>query len=124
MRLFSTLSTIHDIPLYFITVPYSLLLLEIPTELSTMSAQREDRDADLRARELFHYFQPDNPALMPTGQHANRSCENSTIQKTSPNLVLTALAQLAALKLGVQRTVIRYDFYLSPYIRGNTSISK
>lgn len=75
-----------------------------------MSAQQEDRDADLRARELFHYFQPDNPALMPpVGQRTNRSCENSTIQKTSPNLVLTALAQLAALKLGVQRAVIRYD---------------
>jgi hypothetical protein len=74
-----------------------------------MSVQ-EDRDAaDLRARELFHYFQPDNPALMPTGPHATRSCEYP-IQKTSPNLVLTALAQLAALKLGVQRTVIRYDF--------------
>ncbi|KAJ5295019.1 hypothetical protein PENANT_c037G00730 [Penicillium antarcticum] len=71
-----------------------------------MNAQQEDRDADLRARELFHYFQPDNPALMPTGQHAKRSCENPTIQKSSPNLVLTALAQLAALKLGVQRTVI------------------
>lgn len=75
-----------------------------------MSAQQGDRDVDLRARELFHYFQPDNPALMPFGQHATRSCENPTIQKTSPNLVLTALAQLAALKLGVQRSVIRYDF--------------
>ncbi|KAJ5436903.1 CheY-like superfamily [Penicillium cf. griseofulvum] len=71
-----------------------------------MSTQ-EDRDAaDLRARELFHYFQSDNPALMPVGQHATLSCEYPTIKKTSPNLVLTALAQLAALKLGVQRTVI------------------
>ncbi|KXG45518.1 CheY-like superfamily [Penicillium griseofulvum] len=70
-----------------------------------MSVQ-EDRDAaDLRARELFHYFQPDNPALLPAGPHVTSSCEYP-IQKTSPNLVLTALAQLAALKLGVQRTVI------------------
>lgn len=80
---------------------------------STMSAQQDDRDGDLRARELFHYFQPDNPALVPMVQHTNRSCETPTVQKESPNLVLTALAQLAALKLGVQRCVIRYDFTLS-----------
>ncbi|KAJ5538332.1 CheY-like superfamily [Penicillium frequentans] len=71
-----------------------------------MSAQQEDREGDLRARELFHYFQPDNPALMPNGQRDTRSCEPSTVEKQSPNLVLTALAQLAALKLGVQRAVI------------------
>ncbi|KAJ5933329.1 CheY-like superfamily [Penicillium verhagenii] len=72
-----------------------------------MSAQQDDRDVgDLRAREMFHYFQPDNPALMPTGQHPTRSCDYPATQKSSPNLVLTALAQLAAIKLGVQRTVI------------------
>ncbi|KAJ5642820.1 CheY-like superfamily [Penicillium lividum] len=71
-----------------------------------MGAQQEDRDGDLRARELFHYFQPDNPALLPTGHRADRPCEDPTTKKQSPNLVLTALAQLAALKLGVQRTVI------------------
>ncbi|KAJ5639483.1 CheY-like superfamily [Penicillium longicatenatum] len=71
-----------------------------------MSARQEDREGDLRARELFHYFQPDNPALMPSGQRDNRPCESPTAEKQSPNLVLTALAQLAALKLGVQRAVI------------------
>lgn len=79
-----------------------------------MSAQQEDREGDLRARELFHYFQPDNPALMPNGQRSNRPCETPTIEKQSPNLVLTALAQLAALKLGVQRAVIRYASSLPP----------
>ncbi|KAJ5646741.1 CheY-like superfamily [Penicillium lividum] len=70
------------------------------------NAQQVCDGADLRAREMFHYFQPDNPALMPTGQHPTRSCEDPITQKSSPNLVLTALAQLAAMKLGVQRTVI------------------
>ncbi|KAJ6114783.1 CheY-like superfamily [Penicillium sp. IBT 16267x] len=71
-----------------------------------MSAQREDRTGALRARELFHYFQPDNPALMPNGQRDSGARGSPTIAKQSPNLVLTALAQLAALKLGVQRAVI------------------
>lgn len=87
-----------------------------------MSAQQEDREGDLRARELFHYFQPDNPALMPNGQRDTRSCEPSTVEKQSPNLVLTALAQLAALKLGVQRAVIRYEFSLSPCAETNIII--
>lgn len=82
-----------------------------------MGAQRGDREGDLRARELFHYFQPDNPALIPNGQRDRRTCESPTIEKQSPNLVLTALAQLAALKLGVQRAVIRYDFFPLPCIR-------
>jgi hypothetical protein len=66
--------------------------------------QPESHDNDRRARELFNYFQPDNPALLPT-------CVSkfSLPQiKASPNLVLTSLTQLAALKLGVQRAIIRY----------------
>ncbi|CEJ59820.1 hypothetical protein PMG11_08424 [Penicillium brasilianum] len=65
---------------------------------------REQRDGDRRARELYHYFQPDNPALLSPGDaHAIPSA--STV-KSSPNLVLTALTQLAAVKLGVQRAII------------------
>jgi hypothetical protein len=33
---------------------------------------------------------------------------SSSSRKASPNLVLTALVQLAAIKLGVQRAIIRY----------------
>ena len=65
---------------------------------------QEDHDDDRRARELFNYFQPDNPALLPT-------CVPKYGQlqiKASPNLVLTSLTQLAAVKLGVQRAIIRY----------------
>ncbi|KAJ5762319.1 CheY-like superfamily [Penicillium nucicola] len=58
-------------------------------------------EGDRRARELYHYFQPDNPALLPTDQCATRS-----LDKVSPNLVLTALSQLAAIKLGAQRAII------------------
>lgn len=67
---------------------------------------REQRDADRRARELYHYFQPDNPALLPP-RDARVTFTASTV-KSSPNLVLTALTQLAAVKLGVQRAIIRY----------------
>ena len=74
------------------------------------SAPQEDRDGDRRARELFHYFQPDNPALLPTGHNATVSTQSTPLTKASPNLVLTALAQLAAVKLDVQRAVIRYGF--------------
>jgi hypothetical protein len=88
-----------------------------------MSARQEDREGDLRARELFHYFQPDNPALMPSGQRDNRPCESPTAEKQSPNLVLTALAQLAALKLGVQRAVIRYVLSASPRTQDFPSIA-
>lgn len=67
---------------------------------------REQRDGDRRARELYHYFQPDNPALLPPSE-AHAAPSASTV-KSSPNLVLTALTQLAAVKLGVQRAIIRY----------------
>ncbi|KGO75887.1 CheY-like superfamily [Penicillium italicum] len=63
--------------------------------------QPESHDNALRARELFNYFQPDNPALLPT-----RISSFGPEIKASPNLVLTSLTQLAALKLGVQRAII------------------
>lgn len=64
---------------------------------------------DRRARELFHYFQPDNPALLPSSDRAaGLTDSSSSSKKASPNLVLTALTQLAAIKLGVQRAIIRY----------------
>ncbi|KAL4765001.1 uncharacterized protein BDW70DRAFT_156164 [Aspergillus foveolatus] len=68
---------------------------------SFAASQQDEHEADRRARELFHYFQPNNPALLPYS-HA------STFKqvKASPNLVLTALAQLAAVKAGVQRAII------------------
>lgn len=74
------------------------------------SSAQELRDGDRRARELYHYFQPDNPALLPTGKPIGQCTDSSTTlsAKASPNLVLTALAQLAAMKLGVQRAIIRY----------------
>lgn len=65
-------------------------------------------EGDRRARELYHYFQPDNPALLPTGQCSTAKSSASFASKTSPNLVLTALTQLAAIKLGAQRAIIRY----------------
>jgi hypothetical protein len=65
---------------------------------------QEGHEDDRRARELFNYFQPDNPALLPTfvPKHGQPQI------KASPNLVLTSLTQLAAVKLGVQRAIIRY----------------
>ncbi|KAJ5569003.1 CheY-like superfamily [Penicillium hetheringtonii] len=67
-------------------------------------SMREERDADRRARELYHYFQPDNPALLPP-RDSRATLSTSTV-KSSPNLVLTALTQLVAVKLGVQRAII------------------
>jgi hypothetical protein len=69
---------------------------------------QEEHEADHRARELFHYFQPDNPALLPDHSPCDTPGASSNQKKTSPNLVLTALAQLAAVKLGVQRAIIRF----------------
>ncbi|OQD87849.1 hypothetical protein PENANT_c005G02209 [Penicillium antarcticum] len=65
-------------------------------------ASSPELDGDRRARELYHYFQPDNPALLPTDECSTAKSSN----KVSPNLVLTALAQLAAIKLGAQRAII------------------
>jgi hypothetical protein len=69
---------------------------------------QEEHEADYRARELFHYFQPDNPALLPDHSPCDTPGASSNQTKSSPNLVLTALAQLAAVKVGVQRAIIRY----------------
>lgn len=78
------------------------------------SSLRKDRDGDRRAGELYHYFQPDNPAMLPARQGAIISTESPSQAKASPNLVLTALAQLAATKLGVQRAIIRYSPPIAP----------
>ncbi|KAL2851713.1 hypothetical protein BJX68DRAFT_254722 [Aspergillus pseudodeflectus] len=67
---------------------------------------QEEHEADHRARELFHYFQPDNPALLPDHSPCDTPSASSNQTKSSPNLVLTALAQLAAVKVGVQRAII------------------
>ena len=76
--------------------------------MGTMTSDH-DRKGDSRARELFHYFQPDNPAMLPTSQiaAAGSSSLSNTTTRGSPNLVLTALAQLAAVKLQAQRAIIR-----------------
>ncbi|KAJ5139686.1 CheY-like superfamily [Penicillium atrosanguineum] len=72
-----------------------------------VSSAQELRDGDRRARELYHYFQPDNPALLPSEKSTGRCIDTSkSPAKASPNLVLTALAQLAAMRLGVQRAII------------------
>lgn len=68
---------------------------------------------DHRAHELYHYFQPDNPALLTQpsyGSHCSPVVQTiqGDAQKCSPNIVLTAIAQLAAMKLGCQRAIIRY----------------
>ncbi|EPS35025.1 hypothetical protein PDE_09990 [Penicillium oxalicum 114-2] len=75
--------------------------------MGTMTSDH-DRTGDSRARELFHYFQPDNPAMLPTSQiaAAGSSSLSNTTTRGSPNLVLTALAQLAAVKLQAQRAII------------------
>ncbi|KAL2829817.1 hypothetical protein BJY01DRAFT_261164 [Aspergillus pseudoustus] len=75
-------------------------------KLGSVCLQHEEHEADRRARELFHYFQPDNPALLPSNatRDPHRAIKNQV--KSSPNLVLTALAQLAAVKVGVQRAII------------------
>ncbi|KAJ0417495.1 hypothetical protein BJY00DRAFT_315790 [Aspergillus carlsbadensis] len=73
---------------------------------SPASLLQEEHEADHRARELFHYFQPDNPALLPEHSPCDTPGASSNQTKSSPNLVLTALAQLAAVKVGVQRAII------------------
>ena len=72
-------------------------------------AVQHGRSGDSRARELFHYFQPSNPAMLPmTGPAASKwKFSPSTVKPESPNLVLTALAQLAAVKVNAQRAIIR-----------------
>jgi hypothetical protein len=51
-----------------------------------------------------------SPTEKPTGKCVDPSMKSSA--KASPNLVLTALAQLAAMRLGVQRAIIRYRYHL------------
>lgn len=77
-------------------------------DVASPASQQEEHEADRRARELFHYFQPDNPALLPASQGTDPHGSTCAYARASPNLVLTALAQLAAVKVGVQRAIIRY----------------
>ncbi|RAK74650.1 hybrid sensor histidine kinase/response regulator [Aspergillus fijiensis CBS 313.89] len=75
-------------------------------DVASPASQQEEHEADRRARELFHYFQPDNPALLPASQGTDPHGSTCAYARASPNLVLTALAQLAAVKVGVQRAII------------------
>jgi hypothetical protein len=51
-----------------------------------------------RGRELYRYFRPDDWADFRPGKSGRPS---------SPNLPLTALAQLTALRMNAQRAIIR-----------------
>ena len=68
------------------------------------SVTRADR---VRERELFRYYRPPNPLdhdnQIPLPQPA--SAERPA---TSPDVFLTALAQLVTLRLDVKRCIIRY----------------
>lgn len=78
------------------------------------SRQSEDHIDDCRARELYRYFQPTNPAALnstclPFGEEPSAAAvAGDGNGLSSPNTTLTSLAQLAALRLNVQRAIIRY----------------
>ena len=93
-----------------------------------------DHEADRQTREIYRYFQPENPAVLnatwSAGEHSvtsigvfsierspdfvdsavdNEASETASIDDSplySPNTTLTSLAQLAALRLNAQRAVI------------------
>lgn len=87
--------------------------------------------ADRQTREVYRYFQPENPAALnavwPPGDHEAVTVDLSTATNSvllddevseadsieasplySPNTTLTSLAQLAALRLNAQRAFITY----------------
>lgn len=85
-----------------------------------------DHDADRQAREVYRYFQPENPAALnaswlPFGDDSASIPDLSTATTStvhdksalaeasgfcSPNTTLTSFAQLAALRLNAQRAFI------------------
>lgn len=90
-----------------------------------------DHEADRQTREVYRYFQPENPAALnavwPPGDHEAVTVDPSTATNSvdlddevseadsieasplySPNTTLTSLAQLAALRLNAQRAFITY----------------
>jgi hypothetical protein len=92
-----------------------------------------DHQADRQTREVYRYFQPENPAVLnatsefddhvasiadfsrvPTPGVPDVSAPepNSTEASapSSPNTTLTSFAQLAALRLNAQRAFITYIF--------------
>jgi len=61
-----------------------------------------------RARELYKYFQPNDPALLSGGWQQTDITRASPEKLSSPNITLTAYAQYIAIRLNAQRALIRY----------------
>jgi hypothetical protein len=94
-----------------------------PVSQARLNAHRDDR----RLRELYRYFQPNNPTALPyPGIYPNGETEPifpctdsnaaidgasavlaSTHGSSSSNPTLTSFAQLAALQLNAQQAIIR-----------------
>lgn len=111
---------------------------QYPTYFYTLGAvdnphsQTMDYEADRQKREVYRYFQPENPAalnasLLQLDEHVASTADfsgvttpfvpDATESKTSffegsspssPNTTLTSFAQLAALRLSAQRAFITY----------------
>ena len=78
------------------------VLVEMETEVLRPKVASSTVDGR-RARELYRYFQPNQPAgpAAFTLQHENGH------GPSSPNVTLTAYAQLVALRLNSQRAIVR-----------------
>lgn len=73
--------------------------------------QQQDRR---RARELYKYFLPSDPALLggewqPSSQRdaSPLGGDGAPAKASSPNVTLTAYAQYIAIRLGAQRALIK-----------------
>ena len=72
--------------------------------ISQSAITRSDR---IRERELFRYYQPSDK--LDICQETNEDSKNVEVKKaSSPDVTLTALAQLVAIRLNVKTVLIKY----------------
>ena len=78
------------------------------------SITRADR---IRERELLHYYQPRDDQSLLARRQAKADFHNTSDKKViSPDIALTALAQLVAIRLNVRSVLIKWGIRPSPSV--------
>ena len=70
-------------------------------------AQNSSQVDRRRARELYKYFLPSDPALLDGDWQPTRRAGDAPQKASSPNITLTAYAQYVAMRLNARRALIR-----------------
>lgn len=80
--------------------------MEVSTDVDTSP---EDRVGRTRERELLRYYRPGNhDGQDPVPTHLYNLDDGPGLKPTSPDITLTAFAQLVALRLNMSRAFITY----------------